>query len=263
MEYPKGHPINGSLHVLILAYHRVNPEVRDGLSVSPETLRSHIETLTRRGLECVVLDEVVGSDPVDLSSRAFALTFDDGYQDNFFHARPVLEDLGVRATVYLVSSMIDANHPFPWLKLSNPTDFDEMDLHMTGEQIETAADTFTYGSHTLTHPMLSTLGVDAAREEIEGSKRAIETRFGIDVTTFCYPAGDFNEATVELVRETGYRAAVVTPNRYIPESMHTLHRIGIYSHITPTLFAVKTSRALRIAQRSRAFWAFRHRLLRR
>jgi len=257
MEYPNGHPINGSRHVLILAYHRVNPEVRDGLSVSPETLRSHIQNLKRRGLECLVLDEVIGTSPSDLPDRAFALTFDDGYQDNFFHARPVLEELGVRATVYLISSMIDTDRPFPWLKLGDPTVFDEMDLHMTGAQIEDAAETFTYGSHTLSHPMLSSLTMDSARDEIEGSKRALESRLDVDVATFCYPAGDFNEATIGLVKEAGYRGAVVTPNRYIPQTMHTLHRVGIYSHITPALFAAKTSRAFRKAQTTRSFWEIR------
>jgi peptidoglycan/xylan/chitin deacetylase (PgdA/CDA1 family) len=249
--------------VLILAYHRVNPEVRDGLSVSPATLQAHIETLTRRGMECVVLDEVLGSDPSDLPQRAFALTFDDGYQDNFFHARPVLEELGMRATVYLISSMIDTDRPFPWLDLADPNAFDELDLHMTGQQIEAAADTFTYGSHTLTHPMLSELEPGAARDEIEESKHDLETRIGAEVITFCYPAGNFVDQTVDLVRQAGYAAAVVTPNRYIPETMHTLHRVGIYSHITPTLFAVKTSRAFRGSQRSRVFWAVRRRLRRR
>ena len=185
------------------------------------------------------------------------LTFDDGYQDNFFHARPVLEELGVRATVYLISSMIDTERPFPWLKLPDPAVFDEMDLHMTGAQIEEAADTFTYGSHTVSHPMLSTLSVDSAREEIERSKRDLQSRLGVELATFCYPAGDFNEATVGLVKEAGYDGAVVTPNRYIPQTMHTLHRVGIYSHITPSLFAVKTSQAFRRAQKTRSFWEVR------
>lgn len=246
--------------MLILAYHRVNPEVRDGLSVSPKTLRSHIETLQGHGLENVVLEEVIGTDPALQPSRSFALTFDDGYQDNYFHARPVLDELDVRATVYLVSSMIDTERPFPWLRLPEPDRFDEMDLHMTSEQIESAAGTFTYGSHTLTHPMLSTLDLAAASKEIAESKTELEKRLGTEVTTFCYPAGDFNEVTTRLVREAGYDAAVVTPNRYIPETMYTLHRVGIYSHITPRLFAVKTSRAFQLAQRSRVGWAVRRRM---
>lgn len=246
--------------MLILAYHRVNPEVRDGLSVSPETMRHQLSKLVDRGWRNVVLEEVIDDRPQSLPQKAFAVTLDDGYQDNYFHAAPLLDDLGLRASVYLVSSMIDSDTPFPWLKLPAPDQFDELDLHMTTRQLEEAKSVFTYGSHTLTHPMLAELDRDAAREEIAASKTDLENRLTIEVTTFCYPAGNFNAETVELVREAGYRAAVVTPNRHIPETMHTLHRVGIYSHITPSLFALKTSRLFDNAQRSRFFWGARSRV---
>jgi peptidoglycan/xylan/chitin deacetylase (PgdA/CDA1 family) len=275
MEYPVEHRLRGQeaakwvprhddattrTQMLILAYHRVNPEVRDGLSVSPDTLRQHLATLVDRGWGNAVLEEVLGEGPSSLPQKSFAVTLDDGYQDNYFHAKPVLEEMGMRATVYLVSSMIDSDRPFPWLKLKAPDRFDEMDLHMTTEQLDGSRGVFTYGSHTATHPMLSELDAGPARDEIARSKSDLETRLGIDVSTFCYPAGNFNAETVNLVREAGYAAAVVTPNRYIPETMHTLHRVGIYSHITPRLFAVKTSRMFEIAQRNRIFWETRARV---
>lgn len=249
--------------MLILAYHRVNPEVRDGLSVAPETLRGHLVSLLDRGLDNVVLEEAIGATAGAFQSKAFAVTFDDGYQDNMIHAAPVLADLGLRATVYLVSGMIDSPEPFPWLDTSHG--FDELDLHMTTSQLEQGLErgVFTYGSHTMTHPMLSTLDTDAARDEIAASKGDLETRLGIPVSTFCYPAGDFVAETVGLVTAAGYAAAVVTPNRYIPETMHTLHRVGIYSHITPRLFSVKVSGAMRQAQKTRLFWDLRARARRR
>lgn len=244
--------------MLILAYHRVNPEVRDGLSVSPETLREHLETLRARGLRNLVLEDVIGGSIEEIPTGAFAITFDDGYQDNIVHAEPVLRALGMKATVYLVASMIDSDEPFPWLDASNG--FDDLDLHMTTAQLHQGLEggAFTYGSHTLTHPKLSTLDRREARQEISESKERLERHLGIDVTTFCYPAGDFNEETVDLVAEAGYSAAVVTPNRHIQESALTLHRVGIYSHITPRLFSMKTSAVFSRAQHSRTFWGLRH-----
>ena len=122
---------------------------------------------------------------------------------------------------------------------------------------------FTYGSHTATHPMLSELERERATEEIVRSKTDLQRRLGVGITTFCYPAGNFNEETIEMVAEAGYDAAVVTPNRYIPETMLTLHRVGIYSHITPRLFALKTSRLFGSAQKSSLFWDMRSRISRR
>lgn len=246
---------------MILAYHRVNPEVRDGLSVSPSMLESQIEWLQARGWKNVVLEDVTTSGELDAPDKSFAVTLDDGYQDNYFHAVPSLEKLGVRATVYLVSDMIDKEEPFPWVRPYGGA-YDELDLHMTSHQIRDAMDrgTFVYGSHTLSHPFLTTLTVEEARNQITTSKRDLEQLLETEVTSFCYPAGDFTEPIVDLVGEAGYTTAVVTPNRHIPESMLSLHRVGVYSHITPRLFATKVNRGVRGAQHSRAFWWLRSRL---
>lgn len=263
LQCQTGPPPTGRLpeNMLILAYHRVNPEVRDGLSIAPATLREQLVDLVQSGWRNVVLEEVLTGDPRSLPDKAFAVTFDDGYQDNFAYAAPILDELGIRATVYLVSSMIDTDRPFPWLKLAGPDQFDELDLHMTTNQLQSAkaSGLFTYGSHTLSHPMLSELSTSDALKEIEDSKHDLEKRLSMEVTTFCYPAGNFNQETVGLVRRAGYKAAVVTPNRYIPVTMHTLHRVGIYRNITPTLFSVKTSRLFARAQKNRFFWDLRSR----
>jgi peptidoglycan/xylan/chitin deacetylase (PgdA/CDA1 family) len=247
--------------MLILAYHRVNPEVRDGLSVSPAMLRDQLAWLLERGWVNVVLEETITSGRVEAPRKSFAITFDDGYQDNYLHGAPVLEWLGVRGTVFLVSDMIDSNEPFPWLA-SDTNSFDSEDLHMTTPQLRDGMErgTFVYGSHTRTHPFLSRLDTDEAWTEIHDSKMQLEKHLGIEVTTFCYPAGDFSEETVDLVREAGYRAAVVTPNRHIPETMLTLHRVGIYSHITPALFRAKTWSVMESAQRLHSFWWARKKL---
>jgi peptidoglycan/xylan/chitin deacetylase (PgdA/CDA1 family) len=249
--------------VLILAYHRVNREVRDGLSVSPFTLEEQLRYLVKSGWQTLVLDDHVDDLGSLRHSRSFAVTFDDGYQDNYIHAAPVLEELGIRATVYLVSSYIDSATPFPWVRPHTPSGgYDAEDLHMTGHQLEDAMSrgVFTYGSHTMTHPRLSALGADRATEEIAGSKAALESRIGVEMKTFCYPAGDFNDETRQIVASAGYRAAVVTPNRAIPETDLTLHRVGIYSHITPKLFRVKISRAVRSAAGSATYWRLRRSL---
>lgn len=71
----------------------------------------------------------------------------------------------------------------------------------------------TFGSHTETHPILSRVGPGRAREEVERSKRAIERELSEEVAFFAYPNGrpeDFDEATVEALRATGYRAALTT-----------------------------------------------------
>src|SRR6266481_6419459 len=72
---------------------------------------------------------------------------------------------------------------------------------------------FSVGAHTVTHPILSRVTPERAREEIHGSKDAIERALGVTVGAFAYPNGgpeDYTPTTVRLVQECGFRCAVST-----------------------------------------------------
>ena len=72
---------------------------------------------------------------------------------------------------------------------------------------------FSIGAHTVSHPILSHMRPEVAREEILGSKLAIEKALGVPARAFAYPNGgtaDYNETTVRLVQQCGFRCAVTT-----------------------------------------------------
>jgi len=66
------------------------------------------------------------------------------------------------------------------------------------------------GSHSLTHPFLTRLTVEKAREEISASKKKLEDLFGKPIEHFCYPYGDWNETVRDLAQEAGYKTACTT-----------------------------------------------------
>jgi peptidoglycan/xylan/chitin deacetylase (PgdA/CDA1 family) len=66
---------------------------------------------------------------------------------------------------------------------------------------------FEIGAHTLTHPLLSTIPIPEAKNEIAGSKKKLEDLFGVHVEHFAYPWGDYNDAVVDLVGEAGFKTA--------------------------------------------------------
>jgi peptidoglycan/xylan/chitin deacetylase (PgdA/CDA1 family) len=78
-------------------------------------------------------------------------------------------------------------------------------LHRAGMQI---------GAHTVSHPILAQLDEPAARAEIAAGKQALERLIGAQVGLFAYPHGrpdaDYSAASVALVREAGFEAAVST-----------------------------------------------------
>lgn len=72
---------------------------------------------------------------------------------------------------------------------------------------------FSIGAHTITHPILSRLTPNQVRDEVHGSKAAIEKALGVPVRAFAYPNGrpdDYNEAVTRVVREAGFTCAVTT-----------------------------------------------------
>lgn len=78
---------------------------------------------------------------------------------------------------------------------------------LTDEQILKLSEYFEIGAHTMTHPRL-TITYDAdARREIHDSKSYLENVIGKPVTSFCYPAGYFDERHVSMVRDAGFSIA--------------------------------------------------------
>jgi peptidoglycan/xylan/chitin deacetylase (PgdA/CDA1 family) len=112
--------LSAQSRLLILMYHRVLP-LKDparqfeqpGMIVAPETLEMHIRVLRRR-FQLVHLDDWMrdSANGLGLPRLACALTFDDGWRDNYTQAFPVLKAAGAPATIYLVSNLVGGNYGF-------------------------------------------------------------------------------------------------------------------------------------------------------
>ena len=94
----------------------------------------------------------------------------------------------------------------------------------------------TIGSHSATHPILSSMPLGEMAQEIAGSREMLERRLGRPVESFCYPNGEYNEAVTEIVRRN-YTAAVTTEWRAVglKDDAHLLPRISAAG--TPSLLA--------------------------
>jgi peptidoglycan/xylan/chitin deacetylase (PgdA/CDA1 family) len=69
------------------------------------------------------------------------------------------------------------------------------------------------GSHTQSHPALTTLTPARITQEIAGSKQVLEEKTGDTVKSFCYPTGAYNQYTPLAVKEAGYTSAVTVVYR--------------------------------------------------
>jgi len=130
-----------------------------------------------------------------LKGRNVVITIDDGYEDNFKYAYPVLKKFGFPAIIFLATNFIGNDKKF-----------------LSWEEVATMSKGgVSFGAHTKTHLYLGNINDEKLiRDEIEGSKRAIEGKLGIPVDYFCYPNGGFNERVKELVVKAGYKGACTT-----------------------------------------------------
>jgi peptidoglycan/xylan/chitin deacetylase (PgdA/CDA1 family) len=188
--------------VRILFYHRISDD-HDPLAIAPRRFRQQMELLAAEDYNVIDLGEVADFLAGEtIPRRAVALNFDDGYRDVAENALPVLERLGFPATVFIPTGAIDGTTALGWYREPPPllswADIVELDRGRT----------LRFEAHTITHPNLLTLDDEAAKEEIGGSKLALEGRLGRAVEAFCYPAGLFGSRDRALVAEAGFRVAV-------------------------------------------------------
>jgi len=238
--------------VRILYYHSISDApIRS--SVSPGAFESQLEHLVREGYTLLSLPQAIQRLASDTAfgERSAVVTLDDGFQDNYEHALPILLRLKVPATVFLTVGYIGTGR----LPTLTRTDFMPRPLDWR-EVKEMQAQGIEFGSHTITHPMLSQVPPEVARREIGDSKRMLEDRLGTEVPYFCYPRGDVNDAVKTIVRDEGYRAACSTlpglnDRRTDP---FELRRTYISRRDSSSEFAKKMAGAYDLLQRALIAW---------
>lgn len=190
-------------------YHRVGP-FRDGappkMNVAPEAFREHMSVLARRARP-IPLDELVACarEGRPFPRAAVAVTFDDGYRDLMEFALPVLREWRIPATFFVVTGGVgDIDR---WNRIEGVPN----EPIMTWDDLKRLRDAgMAIGSHSATHATLDGLGGDALRDEVEGSRRDLESRLGLKVAHFAYPQGRFSPEAETAVAAAGYDAGWAT-----------------------------------------------------
>ena len=183
----------------VLYYHRVGPFAPGAerkMNVEPDRFRDQMKHVAQK-YRVVPLDEVLAG----ATGNVAAVTFDDGYRDLMTHAVPVLRDLRIPATFFVVAGAVGAKDA--WYK-------GEQEV-MTWEDLEQLKFAgFEIGCHSMTHPRLPELDDAKLGVEVVESKRLLEERLSIKVKHFAYPQGKHDERVKAAVKAAGYRAAWAT-----------------------------------------------------
>ncbi|HEX5370676.1 MAG TPA: polysaccharide deacetylase family protein [Dehalococcoidia bacterium] len=206
------------LHRVVEQAPRPNPY---NLCISQTDLARLIGYLRGNNFDIVTLEDAIeawqrGEDV----SRKACLTFDDGYEDFYTHAWPVLDRLDCPASVYLITNLLgqtnrwDAVNGLPEARLLSEPLVQEL-----------AHAGFRFGSHSATHPHLSRLTPEQRVREIAASKDSIEALTQCEARVFVYPHHDQDETVRREVEAAGFDAACGGEQRdHVP---YLLHRIDL------------------------------------
>ena len=217
---------------IVVAFHRVKDGTlaSDSLTVDVTTFERYCRYFQQHFRVLPLSDVVRRLEERRSLSRTLAITFDDGYRDNFENAAPVLERLGLPATFFVVSQWMETDVVPFWdgqVGVRHPW--------MTWAQIRSLRERgFEIGAHTRTHVDLGKVAGPAAIEEIAGARTELEARLGASVTSFAYPFGgrnNFTDTNRELVRTAGFRCCCSAYGGVNPRgtSPFNLHRVPISS----------------------------------
>lgn len=188
---------------VVLLYHRVNDALRDSVTVGVKQFEDHVRYLAQHH-EIVRLEDVVSSEAKERGRPLVAITFDDGYLDNYENAAPILARYGVHATFFVSTDHIAENLPFAHDLKKLGYGLPSMNW---GQVREMQAEGFSFGSHTARHANLAQLDAESAAGELKRSKAALERELGLKQIMFAYPFGkkeDITPQRLEQIREAGY-----------------------------------------------------------
>jgi peptidoglycan/xylan/chitin deacetylase (PgdA/CDA1 family) len=237
LAFPAPDPTRRSV---ILCYHSIHPSAPYA-SATPTEFERHLDWL-QDNCDLVPLELIRDADARE--RPRVALTFDDGFLDNFDYALPTLRARGLTATFFLTLGFVE-REPAVIARMAQlwqttpremwPLRWKEVhDMHLAG---------MAFGSHTVTHPNLVTLEAARARWEMQESKRRLEDRLDAPITSLAYPFGKLRHhvapLTVELARACGYERAVSTLGRAIVDADDDLclPRLVIGNDSVPQLHA--------------------------
>lgn len=299
--FDAGDEIGGGFGILL--YHRVNPD-DDPLfpSTAVTVFDAQMQYLARnfRVLPLISIIERIQQGR-RLEPLTIAVTFDDGYRDNYAHAHPVVKKYCLPATVFVATGftgsdelmwndrlawavrstkqerlcvsvggrewvlpletgkekMISLNTVLEYLKTCADEQKAELLEHLIAElKVERASpdrlmlnweelrvmsrEGWDIGSHTMSHPILTRIGLSAVAEELQSSKRSIEQELQRPAKLFAYPNGkrtDYNQDIKLAAKDAGYVGAVTTLrgiNRCDPDFFE-LRRWSVWEDHLPTL----------------------------
>lgn len=195
----------------IVMLHQVTPNAEaSGMNMPPEKFEQLLKYLVKRkSIFCFVSD----LEHFQNQKNVVALSFDDGFLDNYTYAFPILKKYNAKATIYLATRI---------------EGIEKLDSVHISEMADSGV--IEFGAHTQHHVNLLKLSDEDAYKEMLNSKQDVENLVG-KCRSFAYPFGRFNDTHQKIAKDLGYINAVSTRKKieiYSPKNQFNIPRISTH-----------------------------------
>jgi peptidoglycan/xylan/chitin deacetylase (PgdA/CDA1 family) len=185
--------------VPIIMYHSINPDAQseNRLAVSEEAFERQIRFLKNQRYNVLSLESIAAliKEKKRIPTKTVAITFDDGYKDDYIYAFPILKKYNLPVTIFVIVNEVGRADRLSWDEIKE----------MQGAGI------VTFGSHAIgPEPLVNIKSDEEIKRQISDSKRILEEKLGRPINAFSYPEGRFNDRIKQLVIASGYKLAVAT-----------------------------------------------------
>lgn len=226
---------------VILMYHSVG---NNGVffTVDASEFQKQMDYLSENGYSVISLSELIKdlNNGTKVPKKCAVLTFDDGYQDNYENAFPILRKHGFPATIFVATGFIGKtmnnsyNEPLPMLT------WDQIkEMHGSG--------IIEFEPHTASHKKLPGLSREEAVWEVGESKRRIEEQLKKKCRVFAYPYGSYEKRIQNILGNQGFCGAVTTSEGLVSRKkrqLFALPRNSIDSSVNLVGFRAKLSNSI-------------------
>ncbi len=220
MPQERAYDITMSFCLPVLTYHSVGP----GGSVTPEIFEQHLRGMAKSGFRSIGGKDLKGFLNGDIRNkkRVVAITFDDGFLDNWTVACPLLMKYGFRAIFFVITGKIEpgGNGCRPWIKAGETYSESLVGRYMSWDELK-EMERLGLGevhSHTHSHRFLfkDLNGCMGSKDlqwlagDIKRSKEEIHKHFGSREVFLCWPGGEYESRALHCGENSGFHTFFTT-----------------------------------------------------
>ncbi len=224
-----------AMEIPVLMYHHFDENIRTGTIADPTAFYEQMKILKEAGYTSVTTDDVIADFKGErrLPQKPVLITLDDGYESNYTYVFPILKELNMKATIFIITDFLENpdQHPSPYSKL-------------TWDEVKEMSDSglVSFQSHTDNRHSRRINGVenmdaeyaDLFLQDLLRSKRILEAKLDKPVTAFSYPNGEYSASSEQVVKEAGFDMSLSTNCAIFDTGQHSLYlvnRINIHGDL--------------------------------